>query len=202
MLAALGTLLYTHVLYKRPPITEAAEARRLQDLYVARARPPVSGLIAFDPVTINIAPSPGESGGKPHYATIGFSLEIQDAALGSWVERVRPLIEDKLVSTVARLQFQDLNSVQGRYVLRAKLIEDINRIIARDAGRLAPPPAPAAEDGEGGEGGEKPDGGGSASSAAAEEGGHNPAPASVPGDADDIPTQLVTNVYFSQFIVQ
>lgn len=190
MLAALGTLVYTHVIYKRPPITEEGEAKALGKLYGGKRTPAVSGLISFDPVTINIAPSPGQSGGRLHFATIGFSVEIQDTAYSSWVERVRPLIQDRLVSVVGRFQFQDLNSVQGRYILRSKLIEDINQIISRDASRIAP--ASPSADGAGDESGES----------AGATGGVGSPPAGGPVGAEDVPDNLITNVYFSQFIVQ
>lgn len=137
LLAAAGTAVYTKVLFKRPAITEPDERARLaadaknHDL---TARAPET--VVFESMTINIAPSAGESAeasgdptpqsGKVHYLTIALSVVLPDAARKPDFENLRPLILDKFLSTLGRKQFHELNSIQGRYLLRTELLEAIN----------------------------------------------------------------------------
>jgi flagellar basal body-associated protein FliL len=202
VLAALGTLLYTQVLFKRAPITEEAERARLEKAFASPGPAPETGFVVFEPVTVNIAANtpastypgnspPGE--GKAHYATIGFSLELRDMNFKTDVETVKPLIMDKFVSLLGRRQFHELSNVQGRYILRSQLIEIANQIISTEAGKIKPAEPPKGSKAEGGEG-EK---GGEKKKEAAPETG---------GEAVDRSTStredLVTNIYFTQFIIQ
>jgi flagellar basal body-associated protein FliL len=204
VLAALGTLLYTQILFKRPPITEEAERARLEKKFASPGPEPEAGFVVFDPVTVNIATNtpasnnpgnspPGE--GKSHYATIGFSLELRDMSFKTEVETVKPLIMDKFVSLLGRRQFHELSNVQGRYILRSQLIEIANQIIASEAGKIRPAEPPKGAKAEGGEG-EKKEGEKKKEAAAPEQ----------EGDAVDRSTStredLVTNIYFTQFIIQ
>ncbi len=203
VVGALGTLVYTKLLYQRPPITEESERARLTKLNQSPTKPLVAGLIEFEPVTINIAtPEPGA--GKSHFLTLGFALEIHDMRHQAVVESLRPLILDKLVSVIGRLHAQDLNNVQGRYILRARLIELVNQIIVQSGGRIELPviaaaAKPGAEGGEhgGGEGGGHGEGGGEGHGEVAKP----RAPASTE-ETPPIPSDLVGNVYFTQFMVQ
>jgi flagellar basal body-associated protein FliL len=198
---AMVVLIKTRVLYKRPVITEESERKRLEALAAATSKPALeSGLVAFDPVTINLAPVQGRS----HYATIGFSLEIRDKTRQNDVEAVRALIMDKFLGLVGRKQPFELNNVQGRFVLRTELIDTANKVIFENAGKIKPDVVPQAAAPAGGEHGE---GGGEHAAAPAEHGegggGEGAAKAPAKPEAPKPPIKdLVTNVYFSQFIIQ
>jgi flagellar basal body-associated protein FliL len=144
VLAALGTLYYTKVMYKRPPITEEAERKRLEAAHkqktVTEATAP--GMVDFGPVTVNIEPypapppavegepdnAPAAIAGKLHYVTMAFSVEIVDAGQKPAIEEVRPVIMDSLLSMLAHKPFHELSTVQGRYVLRTQILELVNRL--------------------------------------------------------------------------
>lgn len=140
ILAAVGALVYTRVLFKRPPITESGERSRLADEVEKTHRPTKTGTVSFDPVTVNIRSNPekpalaeGTSkqiGGKLHYATIGFVLEIRDEARGSQVGEVKPLLMDRFLHLLGNKAFHELNTVQGRYVLRTQIQDMANQLIA------------------------------------------------------------------------
>ena len=138
--ATAGFFYYSHIVYKRPSITETTEKKRL----LAESLKPVLALeptlISFGPATINIqstpaSPRPSHSNkraleGKLHFATVAFSLEIRDKTQQELVEGLRPLILDQLVLTLGKKGFHDLVTVQGRYVLASDLLGAGNRIIA------------------------------------------------------------------------
>jgi flagellar basal body-associated protein FliL len=145
VLAAVGALVYTRVLFKRPPITEASERAHIEAMKVAK--PPkamVPGEITFDQTTINIATSPADPkpaetagpgssnpaqlGGKMHYATVAFTLQIRDADAKADVEALKPLITDQLLTLMGKKQFHELTSVQGRYVLKTQIVELANEL--------------------------------------------------------------------------
>jgi flagellar basal body-associated protein FliL len=148
VLAAVGALVYTRVLFKRPPITEASERANIEAMKVAKpAKAVVPGEVAFDQTTINIASSPMEPkptessnvggsnpaqlGGKMHYATVAFTLEIRDADKKADIEALKPLITDQFLTLMGRKQFHELTSVQGRYVLKTQVIELANELWAK-----------------------------------------------------------------------
>lgn len=201
---AMYMLVYVKFLYKRPSITEETERARLAAQAAATPKAPLeSGLVNFEAVTVNLAPSEG----RPHFATIGFALEIRDKTRQGDVETVRALIMDKFLSLVGRKQAFELNNVQGRFILRTELTDAANKAIFENAGRIKAAPAPqaAAAGGEhgGGEGGGEHgggEGGGEHGGGHGEGGGHGAAAESQ--EPKPPIKDLVTNVFFNQFVVQ
>jgi flagellar basal body-associated protein FliL len=139
ILAAVGMLAYTKLVFKRPPITEEGEREKIEALKSAPKASTVHGYVQFDPVTINISAIPtqpknpegsGEAQvqGKLHYATIGFSLELPDVGRKEELESIKPLIADQFLALTGRKQFHELTSVQGRYVLKTQMIEIVNNL--------------------------------------------------------------------------
>lgn len=131
-LAAAGAvfMLLQKMNYKRPPITEAAESEKLRKKLKKPKPVGPPGSLAFQPVTINLAASEAGSGGdnKVHYATLAFAISTIDAGAASKLETIRPLLQDKMISMVGKRDYQDLTSVQGRYMLRTQLRELANQL--------------------------------------------------------------------------
>lgn len=130
-LGAIGMVVYTKILYKRPPITEGTERTRLAKKHEKKKPVGPPGSLVFKPVTVNLDPSPSDSGGqgKIHYATIGLTLATVDHEAQAKLEEVRPLIEDRLLTLVGKRAYQDLTSVQGRFLLRSQLRETANQLV-------------------------------------------------------------------------
>lgn len=138
VLGAMGLLYYSKILYKKPSITEDGERERLAALRAKPAVPAVSGLVDFEPITVNImatpdhpAPADGTSQqlqGKLHYATIGFSMEVRDKNQQDLIDAIRPLILDKLILILGKKQFHELTTVQGRYTLHSQILEVANQL--------------------------------------------------------------------------
>jgi flagellar basal body-associated protein FliL len=205
ILAAVGALVYTRILFKRPKITEESERARIEAMKAAKpAKSVIPGIVVFDSTTINIASTPVHPkaadststnpsqrlGGKLHYATVGFTLEVRDGSRKGEVEAIRPLITDQFLTIMGKKQFHELNSVQGRYVLKTQVIELANDLLVKHKGEFKIPPSGE----KGKEGGEKEGGHEAKSEAAAE--------APVESDSLDSDLPLVTNMYFTRFIVQ
>lgn len=212
--AAAGMLVYTKILFKRPAITEETERKRLEAIKAkASAVGSEAGVVEFEPLTANIA----GSNGRKRYATVGFALEIRDKNRAGDVETVRALIIDRFLSILGKKQMTELNQVQGRFVLRSEMIDAVNQVIYNNAGSLQaakaavkaqPSKEGAKEGGEGGEGGEKKEGGEAKEGGEKKEGapkgeGHGGAEATGAKAAPIQPIRdLVTDVFFTQFIVQ
>ncbi len=141
VLAAAGSLVYTRILFKRPPITEDAERERIAKLQEKKEANHIPSEMVFEPVTINIAqntPHPASGSeiqedtpaeiSKLHYATIGFTLELKDLSHKELLEPMRPIIMDKMLSMIGRKPFHELATVQGRYVLRTQILELANQL--------------------------------------------------------------------------
>ena len=135
---AMGMIVYTKFVFKRPAITESGERDRLEQMRSSPRPPDAPALVSFEPVTINIASVPykpkGVDGsaqqidGKLHYATIGFAVEVRNEKLKEMVEDLRSQISDLLLNSVGRKSFQELKNVQGRYILKSQLLEESNRL--------------------------------------------------------------------------
>jgi flagellar basal body-associated protein FliL len=143
VLAALGTVFYTKVLFKRPEITESAERDRLADSARKARAAAMPGLVHFEPTTANIQPAnppaPPTAGGtssgriKLHYVTLGFSLEVTDIARKDEIEELKPRIMDQLLSLLGRKAFSELTTVQGRYLLRSQVAAIVNKLAGAEA---------------------------------------------------------------------
>ena len=139
LLGALGTFVYTKMVYKRPAITERGERARLAEEAGGQAEMPhVPGHVHFDKFTVNIRPTPAipqpsetpsQIKGKQHYATLGFSLQIRDQTEGASIESIRPLIMDELLMLLGKKAYEDLTTVQGRFLLRSQILEIVNRLL-------------------------------------------------------------------------
>lgn len=145
VLAVLGTLVYTRVLYKRPAITEETERARLTEAHASPKAPTEPGRMTFEPVTVNIqasanapqkskdgGPSKAPASGKMHYVTLGFTLELADKELEAQLDSVRPVLMDQILAIVGKKPFHELSHVQGRYILRNEILEAANTVARRD----------------------------------------------------------------------
>jgi flagellar basal body-associated protein FliL len=139
ILAAVGILTFTKILYKRPKITEESERANIEKMKNAKPEKSlVPASIVFESSTINIAATPeqpkssdGTSNqiqGKLHYATVGFTIEISDETKKADVETIRPQISDQFLTLMGKKQFHELTSVQGRYVLKTQILELANEL--------------------------------------------------------------------------
>ena len=137
ILGALGTLLYTRVLYQRPVITETGERDRLAKLHAAPPAPAAPGYVTFEPFTASIRTEPpadidprsAEVKGKAHYVRLGFSMEVRLPDKVSVIEEVRPILMDQLLSMLGKKSYTELTTAQGRYLLRNEVMELTNRIV-------------------------------------------------------------------------
>ncbi len=127
-LAVLGLFVYSKVLYKRPVMTESAERVKLQKKEKLAA-PMVKALVQLEPVTSNLDLYKNEAGKEvAHLVSLTAVIEIRDEKEKERFEKVRPIFMDQLLEKLGHRTFQDLNQVQGRYLLRSELIESMNKI--------------------------------------------------------------------------
>ncbi|MCM2276446.1 MAG: flagellar basal body-associated FliL family protein [Oligoflexia bacterium] len=144
-LAALGTLAYTKILYKRPAITEQSERARLAQLKLKPEIAVTPGAMTFEPLTVNIQSTPRQARaadgtpnqieGKLHFVTLSFTLEIRDESRKAELQDIRPLFLDKLLGLLGRKTFQELSTVQGRYILKTQILEAVNQLLAQRANK-------------------------------------------------------------------
>jgi flagellar basal body-associated protein FliL len=166
---AAALLFYVKMIYKRPMITEDTERARLA---AARSSPVPStetGYVNWEPTTVNIESVPAapkaadgtgpQLQGKLHYATVGISFELRDIGKKDLLEELQPVIMDKFLGILGRKSFQELITVQGRYLIRSQVLDYVNQLAEKQAGPRDPAAA-SLKDG------------------------------------------LITNVFFTQFIVQ
>ena len=137
---ALGTFIYTRVIYKRPPITETAERTRLIKQAKTDQKPDMkSGMIPFKKITVNIKPEPGnpepapgtsaQIKGKVHYATLKFALKVGDISRQSKVDSISPILMDRILYILGKKSFHELNTPQGRYILRSEILDEANKLL-------------------------------------------------------------------------
>lgn len=138
ILAVGGLMVYTRFIFKRPAITEQGERERLTKVHEKPQIPQTPGLLQVEPFTVNIQSNPPQPKsadgteqqlhGKLHYATVGFALVLRDLQSQETVEKIRPALMDKVLSTIGRKAFHELTTVQGRYILRNQLVKIANQL--------------------------------------------------------------------------
>lgn len=139
VLVALGVLVYTRVLFKRPPITEEGERQRISQRKTQVQSPFKPGILQLEPVTVNIrafptGPLPAEGKtsqmqGKIHFVKANIALELRNIDEKAKVDDVRAVIMDKLLTLIGNKSFDEVTTVQGRYILRNDIMEMINKVI-------------------------------------------------------------------------
>lgn len=132
-------LIYTRMIFKRPPITETAERTRIAARQKQPAAPAKSGVVQFEPFTVNIKsvpvhPLPSESNGsqikgKTHFATVGIALELRDGDKKFKIDDAKPILMDKLLSHFGTKNFNEITTVQGRYLLRNDILDLVNEVV-------------------------------------------------------------------------
>ena len=124
-LAAVGTLVYTKILYQRPSIEEATEVKKKKD--ELKTPPSVSErpLLTFDPVTVNIA----TTSGKSHYATLAMSLECRDDETAAKVRAKKVQLIDEMIRRISKRQVTELSTIQGKFILKSELLRAFNEIM-------------------------------------------------------------------------
>ncbi len=125
----LGLFVYTKMIYKRPPITEAQERQRLSK---AQHKTEVmhlqkKGIVPLDSITANLDPYTGADGKqKFHYVSISLSVEIRDEKEIHKFDEIKPIVLDQILQQLGKKTFEDLNQVQGRYLFRSLIIDATN----------------------------------------------------------------------------
>lgn len=136
----LGLFVYTQLIYKRPAITEQQEREKLEKAKnIPDPESLVPGQIEFEPFTLNIQSTLADQGqpvpqgsrprGKVHYATISFTLEVRDEAKIKKFENIRPKFKDRLVQMLGHRGYEELTTIQGRYILRTDILELANQLV-------------------------------------------------------------------------
>ena len=140
-LGLVGLTYYTKFIYKKPPITEATERERLKQIESSQIPPSKSGMITFDPITVNLLSSypPSQkmtevtqtSEQKSHFITLGLALEIRDENQKKTLYTLKPFFLDELIQLLGKRTFEELITIQGRYILNSQIVHHMNRIIEK-----------------------------------------------------------------------
>lgn len=136
-LGVMGMLVYTRILYKRPKITEEGERERLTKQPAQAVSPLNPGFVTIDPITVNLkggatlprADGTLVQGDQMHYITLGFSLELRNIGEKEKIEEIKPKLMDQIISQLGKKDFNELVTVQGRYVLRSQIIKTANELL-------------------------------------------------------------------------
>ncbi len=135
--AAAGVFVYTRFIFHKPKITEQGERTRLVGTTLAPQATHVAGLVAFEPMIVNIATDSEQDKEEDslHFVKMTFSFELQDMSLEATISSLKPVILDRLLSLLGRKTPQELNTVQGRYILRTDMLDLANSLIAKETGK-------------------------------------------------------------------
>ena len=141
ILGAGGMFYYTRVLYKRPAITEAQERARIEaaEALAKSTKVHVPGTVGFGPINVNIRTGmvPGPNGtqlpAKIHSVQLKFALELRDQEDAGTIKGVEPKMMDQLLALMGRKNFEEITTVQGRYILRTQIQDLVNQLVNSEA---------------------------------------------------------------------
>lgn len=139
VVAALGMFVYTKLLYHRPKITEHQERTKIAMQEQIAIKTSSAGNISFEPFTVNIRPNPShpevnpgddmQIKGKLHYATVSLTIEVADLEKREKFDNLRPQFMDEILALLGKKAFNEITSVQGRYILRTQIAEIGNKLL-------------------------------------------------------------------------
>ena len=125
----LGLFVYTKMVYKRPPITEGQERKRLASTQqkVEVVHNQKKGIVPLDAITANLDPYIDVDGKqKMHYVSMSLAIEIRSEKEVQKFTEIKPIVLDQILQQLGKKKFEDLNQVQGRYLLRSQIIDATN----------------------------------------------------------------------------
>lgn len=124
VLVAVGATVYTKLLYERPAIVEEVELQKKVEEIKEPEAPPERGVVKFDNMMINLLPTKGVT----YYVSMTFAVETRDAEATSIVKAKKALFVDKVINLLGKRQATDLNTIQGKLMLKTELIREFNTI--------------------------------------------------------------------------
>lgn len=131
VIAALGTFVYTKVLYEKPPIIETDELEKKKEELKTPAIPQEKEIVKFDQIQmINIAMSEGKS----HFATVHISVECRDSSIAGLIQAKKTILIDKFISLIGKKHFRELNSIQGKLIFKNELIREFTVLLGPEVG--------------------------------------------------------------------
>lgn len=141
-LGALGFLVYTKFIFKRPGIHEPEERKKLEEAQKKQKEEDQKVVyFTLDPITVNIASSPIQGAGpearKMHYVNLGISFETHGEKNKEILESLKPYILDQVILILGKKTLDQVATVQGRYVLQFQIQDAVNQLAFT---KLATPP--------------------------------------------------------------
>ncbi|HRK02222.1 MAG TPA: flagellar basal body-associated FliL family protein, partial [Oligoflexia bacterium] len=115
---------YTKLLFKRPVITEESELQKKLEESHRPLVPEQKPTVDFEQLMVNIA----MTSGKAHYATIAWAVECRDDEVKRMVEEKKDLFVDRVISTLGKRQITELNTIQGKLLLKTELMGKFNEL--------------------------------------------------------------------------
>lgn len=125
----LGLFVYTKMVYKRPPITESQERKRLASTQqkVEVVHNQKKGIVPLDAITANLDPYNTPDGKqKMHYIAMSLAVEVRSEQEVHKFDAIKPIVLDQILQQLGKKTFEDLNQVQGRYLFRSLIIDATN----------------------------------------------------------------------------
>ncbi len=140
-----GFLIYSKFIFKRPAIREPEERLKLESTE-KKLKEEEKKVVFFslDPITVNIASSPVAGGDlearRLHYVNLGVAFETHGDRNKDLLESLKPYILDQIIVILGKKSYEQLATIQGRYVLQFQIQEAVNQIVFTKLG--APPRDP------------------------------------------------------------
>lgn len=138
----LGLAVYTKIIYKKPPITENTERERIKDEIEKEPKEIIGkkALLSFDPFQATLRPTQigvQVEGGPPvqlkqHYLNVTLSIEVADEPLTAKVKDVQAKFMDALLRHLSSTTVDELATVQGRFILRSKIVGILNELTRKN----------------------------------------------------------------------
>jgi flagellar FliL protein len=124
-LVAAGVFVYTKVLYKKPKITEEEELSKKSSEVIKPKLVQEKSIVSLDSMSVNIA----TTSGKSHYATLQVGIECTDSEAAGLVSAKKALFIDKIIVVMAKKQLTELNTIQGKLLLKSILLREFNSLL-------------------------------------------------------------------------
>lgn len=129
LLLALGTVIYTRIIFERPAIMEDDEIHKKRK--EAKAPPPSAErvLVPLEDLHINLA----SSSTSTHMVSVTMTIECANEAGSKLFKAHTTELTDRMINTFNKKQFSELNTNQGRLMLKEQIIREFNEMLGTHA---------------------------------------------------------------------
>ena len=128
-LGALGLIIHSQLIYKKPPITDDQVETELQKKIDTKKVDSEKASVfteVFPPMTINLR---GQQGGRGHFASVETVILCPTDVCLAQVKTFRAVIEDSIQESIGAHSLSEMASLETKFRIKHEILSKVNSLL-------------------------------------------------------------------------